>query len=350
MVARNAPLVRGLENNQNQRATKKGIAMMGMELLITNLMSPLVLAFLLGVIATLVKSELAFPEGVLKFMSVYLLFAIGLKGGHELSQVSFADISGALMITIALVVFIPAFCFVILKHLGRLSIENAAGVAAHYGSVSSVTFFAALAFAKAMNAPPEGFMPALVALMEWGVVVALFIARWQLARVNGANVPVKNIVLETLRGRGIILLSGGLTIGWIVGDTGFSQVAPFYDGIFRGILMLFLLEMGMTAARQLSEFAKVGWFMTGFGILMPIINGVIGVTLAYYIGLSMGGAFVFGAIAASASYIDAPAAVRSALPAANPSIYLTTSLGITFPFNLLIGLPLYFEYAQWLFG
>jgi uncharacterized protein len=161
-------------------------------------------------------------------------------------------------------------------------------------------------------------------------------------------VAIRELALDTLRGRGILLLSGGMAIGWLSGDPGWQQIAPFYDELFRGILMLFLLEMGMTAARQLRGFAAVGVFMTGFAMVAPLIFGFIGTLAGHLAGLSAGGAFIFGAICASASYIDAPAACRAALPQANPGIYLTASLGITFPFNILIGLPLYYQFALWL--
>lgn len=324
--------------------------MNGFEVLIQNLLSPLVLAFLLGMVAKLLKSELEFSDGVLKFMSVYLLLAIGIKGGRELALVNFSDIAGALGITVLLIFLIPFVAYETMRRIGKFDVSNAAAIAAHYGSVSSVTFFAALSFANAMKTPAEGFMPAIVAMMEWGVIVALIIARWHLGkenRVQGASY-IKELVIDTLRGRGILLLSGGMLIGFLSGEKGYSQVSPFYDDIFRGILMLFLLEMGMAAARQLSEFAKVGVFMTAFGILMPLTFGALGVTLAHLVGLGVGGAFVFGAICASASYIDAPAACRAALPKANPSIYLTASLGITFPFNLIVGLPVYYELSRFL--
>jgi hypothetical protein len=320
----------------------------GLDILLTNLISPLVLAFALGMIATAVKSELEFPDGVLKFISVYLLFAIGLKGGMELSQVQWSQVAGAIGVTVFLILAIPFICFEVLRRLGKFDVPNAAAIAAHYGSVSSVTFFAALSFANAMNTPAEGFMPALVALMEWGVIVALLIARWHMgkeARAAGET-SIGELFLDSLRGRGIILLSGGMTIGFVTGEEGYGQVSPFFDEIFRGMLMLFLLEMGMAAARQMREFAKVGPFMLGFGVLMPLFLGVAGTALGTLAGLSIGGAFVLGAIAASASYIDAPAACRAALPTANPSIYLTSSLAITFPFNLLVGLPVYYQSAK----
>lgn len=323
--------------------------MPGIDLLVTNLLSPIVLAFVLGVVAGLIRSELELPEPVLKLLAIYLLFSIGLKGGVELAAVTFADIAGLLGVTAALTVGIPVAAFVVLRRLGGFDAANAAAVAAHYGSVSSVTFFAAIAFANAMATPSEGFMTAVVAIMEWGVIVALMLARWSLGREAGTS-SLRDLVLDTLRGRGILLLSGGMLIGLLAGERGWKQIAPFYDDLFRGFLMLFLLEMGMTAARQFRAFAQVGRFMTGFAVAAPVVFGLLGVWLGWLVGLSLGGAFVLGAVAASSSYIDAPAACRAALPQASPGIYLTASLGVTFPFNILIGLPLYYQFARWLYA
>ncbi len=322
--------------------------MSGLDILTTNLLSPIVLAFALGLVAGFIKSELELPDPVLKLISIYLLFSIGITGGHELAKSQLADLAVLIGITIALVIIIPVVCFIVLRRLGGLDAANAAAVAAHYGSVSSVTFFAAMAFARAMNTPGEGYLTAVVALMEWGVIVALFLARWSMGRESG-NASTKTLLMDTLRGRGILLLTGGMLIGALVSDSGYKQIAPFYETLFRGILMLFLLEMGMTAARHMRDFAKVGVFMTAFAILAPMVWGLVGVTLGWAAGLSLGGAFVLGAVCASASYIDAPAACRAALPQANPGIYLTASLAITFPFNLLIGIPLYYEYARLLY-
>jgi hypothetical protein len=199
-----------------------------------------------------------------------------------------------------------------------------------------------MTFAGAMNTPSEGYMAAMVALMEFGVIYSLVIARVAMGRQNGGGVRAAELFLSVIRGRGILLLMGGMTIGYLATDKQWGQISPFYEGLFRGMLMLFLLEMGITAARQIRAFKQVGAFMVGFGILMPIVNGLVGVTLGHWAGLSVGGAFVFGAICASASFIDAPAACRASLPESNPGIYLTSSLGVTLPFNLLFGLPLYY--------
>lgn len=323
--------------------------MPGLDLLFANLLSPIVLAFALGAIAGFIRSELELPEPVLKLLSIYLLLSIGLTGGRELAKAGIGEVAGLLTAAVGLTVALPVITYAVLRRLGGFDIANAAAVAAHYGSVSSVTFFAALAFARAAGFPAEGYVTAVVAVMEWGVIVALLLARIGLGRQAG-TLGFAAVIADTLRGRGILLLSGGMAIGALAGESGWAQIAPFYEQLFRGILMLFLLEMGMTAARQVRDFAKVGLFLTGFALVAPVVFGALGVVAGWLAGLSQGGAFVLGAICASSSYIDAPAACRAALPQASPGIYLTASLGVTFPFNLLIGLPLYFALAAHLYA
>ncbi|MCS7063174.1 MAG: sodium-dependent bicarbonate transport family permease [Methylacidiphilales bacterium] len=321
-----------------------------MEMLINNLLSPIVLAFFIGAIATLLKSDLEFPEPVLNAISIYLVFSIAIKGGVELSSSHFLHIWKPSLATLSLTLLIPAAVFYLARRLLKLNIEDAAGLAALYGSVSSVTFLAAMTLANRQMTPPEPFMPVMVSIMEWGILVALFLARWSLQteKKTTADFSIKDIILETLRGRSVILMLGGLTIGYLIGEEGMAPIKIVYEDAFRGILVLYLLEMGMVAARQISAFVQLGIKIIAFAIFLPILHGLLGVSIGTWAGLSLGGSFVLGAIAASASYIDAPAAVRHALPSANPSIYLNASLGITFPFNLLIGLPLYYKFAAWL--
>jgi uncharacterized protein len=324
--------------------------MPGIDLLLTNLLQPIVLAFVLGAIAGFVKSELELPEAVIKLLSIYLLFSLGITGGRELAKAEIAAVLPLVAITLLMTFAIPSVVYLVTRRLGGFDISNAAALAAHYGSVSTATFFASMAFATAMGAPAEGYMAALVALMEFGVIYSLVLARIALGRQSngGRGIHAGELLLSVLRGRGILLLMGGMAIGYVATDNQWKQIQPFYEGLFRGMLMLFLLEMGITAARQIRGFREVGRFMLGFGLLMPIVNGLVGVTLAEAVGASLGASFVFGAICASASFIDAPAACRASLPEANPGIYLTSSLGVTLPFNLLVGLPLYYQYAAWL--
>ena len=322
--------------------------MPGFDLLITNLLQPIVLAFLLGTLAGAAKSELELPEAVVKLLAIYLLFSLGLTGGRELAKADLDLVWPLLGVTVLMTFGIPTLAYWITRRLGKMDISNSAAIAAHYGSVSTATFFASMSFAAAMGTPAEGYMAAMVAFMEFGVIYSLLLARVAMGRASGQTLQAGELFLSVIRGRGILLLVGGMLIGMIATDKQWQQISPFYEGLFRGMLMLFLLEMGITAARQIKAFRQVGVFMAAFGMAMPVIHGVIGVTLAHLAGLSIGGAFVFGAICASASFIDAPAACRASLPQANPGIYLTSSLGVTLPFNLLLGLPLYYHYASWL--
>ena len=317
------------------------------ELLSTNLLQPIVLAFVLGAVGGAVKSELELPEAVIKLLSIYLLFSLGMTGGRELAHADIGEVAPLLGITLLMTFAIPTAAYLVTRRWGRMDISNAAAIAAHYGSVSTATFFASMSFATAMGTPAQGSMAAMVALMEFGVIYSLAMARVAMGRAGG-GVRAAELFLSVIRGRGILLLLGGMAIGALSTDTQWRQISPFYEGLFRGMLMLFLLEMGITAARQIGGYRQVGFFMLGFGIAMPVLNGLIGVALAHAVGVGMGGSFVFGAICASASFIDAPAACRASLPQANPGIYLTSALGVTLPFNLMVGIPLYYGFAQWL--
>lgn len=314
-----------------------------LELIRINLLSPMVLAFVLGIAATLLKSDLKIPEGMYVGLSIYLLLAIGLKGGAELAETPLAQFWKPALVTLFLGVAVPIWSYVILRRLGKFDVANAAAIAAHYGSVSAVTFTASLTFLEAIPEYYEGFMPTLVALLEVpAIVIALLIARKSLGQGGSWG----RVLHEILTGKSIVLLVGGVFLGYLGGKEGLEQVAPLFVDPFRGALTLFLLEMGMVTAQRFRDLTKVGAFLVGFGIIMAVVNGVMGVWLGALSGLSLGGSMVLGTLAASASYIAAPAAVRIALPQANPSYYLTASLAITFPFNLTIGLPLYYTIAQ----
>ncbi len=318
---------------------------MNTAILLENLISPITLAFLLGILATLIKSDLEIPEPVIRIFAIFLLLSIGLQGGRELAGADLGNLLGALTLTGFLVISIPALAFLVARHVVGLDTRNAAGVAALYGSVSSVTFVVARSYAEGAGTPMEGYVTGLVALMELGILVALFYGRLALARTETATTSLGAILSETLRGRGLLLLGGGLVMGAAIGESNYTKIEPFFVDLFRGVLVLFLLEMGMTAARHLGAFRAVGLKMLAFGITMPLINGTIATGAATLFGLPVGSAFVIGAVAASASYIDAPAAVRATFPQANPSIYLTSSLGITFPFMLILGVPIIYQIA-----
>jgi hypothetical protein len=323
---------------------------MPIETLVENLVSPITLAFVLGVVAALIRSDLEIPEPVIRIISIYLLFSIGLQGGRELAGVSFADVASGLGVAAALVLLLPALSFVIARRVLKFSIADSTGVAALYGSVSSVTFLVTRSYADSMGTPMEGYVTGVVVLLELAILVALLYGRIAVSRGEGLKLPVGAMLLETARGRGLLLLGGGLVIGAAIGENNFTKIEPFFVDLFRGVLVIFLLEMGMSAARQLKEFARVGGRMLVFGTAMPLVNGGIATGLATAAGLPLGSAAVIGGVAASASYIDAPAAVRATFPEANPSIYLTSSLGITFPFMMLAGVPLVYEMARWWAG
>jgi uncharacterized protein len=310
-----------------------------LELVRLNLLSPVVLAFGLGIIATLVRSDLRFPEGLGTGLSIYLLLAIGLKGGAELAETPMAAFWRPALATVLLGVVTPLLAYAVARR--RMVAADAGALAAHYGSVSVVTFFAALGFLGAVGRPAEAFMPTLVAVLEVpALIVGIALGR------RGADTQWRLLLHEVLTGRSVLLLAGGLAIGYLSGRSGLERVAPLFVDLFQGALMLFLLEMGMVAARRLRDVAAIGPFLLGFAIGIPLVNGALGVALGTAAGLGVGGATIMGVLAASASYIAAPAAVRLALPEANPSLYLTAALGITFPFNLVVGIPLYFFIAR----
>lgn len=316
-----------------------------MESLLSNFASPVVLAFALGIAAKLLKSDLEIPKPLYQGLSIYLLLAIGLKGGVELSKTSIDAFIGPASITLLLGVITPLIAYLILRYLGRMDMINSSAIAAHYGSVSAVTFIAAISYVESLGYSPEGFMPTLVALLEVpGIIVALLIPQLS----NGGNGSFKKALHEVVTGSSIILLLGGLLIGFVAGPVKFESVQPFFVSGFQGALVLFLLELGMVTARRLSDLKKVGVFLLGFGIIVPIMHGVLAIWLGLMVGLSVAGATVLAAMVSSGSYIAAPAAVRIALPKANPSYYLTASLGITFPFNITIGIPIYYLIATWM--
>lgn len=307
-----------------------------LELLSANLLSPMVLAFALGALATLVRSDLKLPEGLYTSLTIYLLFAIGLKGGVALSESSVLDLWKPALATLLLGVVTALTSYTVARRLFRLERVDAAAMAAHYGSVSAVTFIAAITFAETQKVSVEGFLPALVALLEIpAILLALVMASKNQASSYGT------LVRELLTGKTILLLLGGLMIGLVSGKQGVSQVQPLFGDLFRGALTIFLLEMGLVAAQRLGDLKKHAVLLCLFGTLVPLLNGTLGVLAGLAAGMSPGGAGVLGAMASSASYIAAPAVIRVSLPQANPSLYLTAPLAVTFPFNLAIGIPLF---------
>lgn len=323
--------------------------MSALDLGVANLLSPVVLCFVLGAVAVLLRSDLRLPEQVFNALSIYLMLAIGLKGGADLARADLAAVALPAVAALALGLAIPLWTYALMRRLLRFGVSDAAALAAHYGSVSAVTFIAALAYLDAAGIHYEGFVTALLAIMEVpAIVVALGLAR--LAGTGGGRAGIGQAFAQAAASKSILLLVGGLVIGLLAGPEGLAPVKPFFTDLFCGALCLFLLELGVAAAQRARDLRQVGPALAAFAILAPLAHGFLGLLLGQLVGLSAGGAAVLATLAASASYIAAPAAVRLALPEANPGYYLTASLAVTFPFNLAIGIPLYAGAARWLFG
>lgn len=319
-----------------------------LEIIRLNLFSPVVLAFVAGLAATLLRSDLRFPEALYTALSIYILLAIGLKGGVQLSETTLAAFWKPALASLSLGAAIPLISYPVARYIGRLSVADSAALAAHYGSVSVVTFVVANTLLNHLGVPVEGFMTAILALLELpSILVALIMAQVGLRTKNDWGQTLRTI----FTGKSIFLLLAGMIIGFLGGQQGFSKVEPFFVDPFNGVLMLFLLEMGMVTAARLGELkGKTTLFIICFGLIMPLINGSLGLLAGYLSGLSAGGMTVLATLAASSSYIVATVAVRLALPQANPGIYLTASLGVTFPFNITVGVPLYFSIASMIAG
>lgn len=329
-----------------------------LELAASNLVSPIILSFALGLFAALARSDLSIPEAAAKGMSIYLLFSIGFKGG-----VAVADngIDGQLLATLAagfvLSAVIPFLAFALLRVLTRLDTLNAAAVAGHYGSISIVTFVAGSSVLESAGLTAEGYMVATAAIME---APAILSALWLATRAanagnaadgSGGSRMDATLLREILLNGSIVLLVGAFFIGLATGNDGLDLIASFIVAPFQGVLCLFLLDMGLIAGRGLRETRGVlGAGTVLFGILMPLVGAALGLASGMMLGLSTGGLVLLMTLSASASYIAVPAAMRVALPEAKPAIYLTLSLGITFPFNLVLGIPLYLAVASLVTG
>ncbi len=309
-----------------------------------NLGSPIILSFALGLAAALARSDLSIPEAVAKGMSIYLLFAIGFKGGasvaaHGLDATLLMAVGAGIILSFGL----PLLAFAMLRIMTGFSHLDAAAVAAHYGSISIVTFVAATSVLEGKAIDAEGYMVAVAAAME---APAILSALWLVARDGTGRAMEPGLMREILLNGSIVLLVGSFVIGMVTGEKGLAEISSFIVSPFKGVLCLFLLDMGLVAGRGLRQSKNVlGLGAVAFGILMPLAGASIGLAMGVIIGLSTGGVVLLMVLAASASYIAVPAAMRVALPEANPAIYLTLSLGVTFPFNLTLGIPLYVALA-----
>lgn len=317
---------------------------MNLELAIANLTSIPVLAFAFGVIASRLKTDLSVSKGAYEAISFVLLLSIGFKGGIALHATNFGQVGIPLGTTVLLGCMIPLLAFLVLRFVPALNRVDRGSVAAHYGSTSLVTFSAALVFLDNAGFEYEGVVTTLLVVMEIpGILLGIVLAKGGLSGLKD-----KELLREVFLGKTVLLMLGGLLIGLLAGAKGFENVKPLFVDAMPGLLTLFLLTLGIKAGSQLGEFKNLGWRMGAFAVVFPIFAGFLGAAAGSLAGLSVGGATALAVLCASASYIAAPAAVSVALPSASASIPLVSSLGATFPFNLVLGIPLYLQFASWL--
>lgn len=317
---------------------------------LSNLLVPAVLFFALGFFARMIRSDLRFPPEMAKALSIYLLVAIGIHGGYELGKADLLTALNAIFWAVVLGIALPVLGYFILLATRRVDGLNAAAIAAHYGSVSAGTFLTAIAFLKGAGVEYESYPVIMLAVMESpAIVIGLLLAAWTRGRAGNAETRgaqtggnLGHILREAFTNGSVVLLIGAMVIGTIATPASIDSIKPFVNEIFMGVLCLFLLEMGLEAARRIEDFRRVGLLLLAFGVLMPVLSGMIGIGIGHGIlGFGIGGTTLVAVLAASASYIAVPPAMRLAVPEANPSLYLTLSLGVTFPFNVVFGIPLY---------
>lgn len=318
---------------------------MNIDVLISNLTNPVLLFFVLGIIASVVKSDLKIPESSSKFISLYLLFAIGFKGGQELSHSEFnSEILYSILFAIVLSVVVPIYTFYLLKR--KVGIPNAGAIAAAYGSVSAVTFVTAVSFLENQGVTFGGHMVAIMAIMESPAIIVGVILIMMNDTTQKEQKSISSILKHSFTSGSVLMLVGSLVIGLIADRTQARGIEPFTTDIFKGFLSLFLLEMGMVTARRIKGFKKYGLFLFFFGILVPLFNGMIVAYLSGFITESAGNRLLFSILAAGASYIAVPATMKLAEPRADAGIYIPMALGVTFPFNITIGMPIYYAIVQ----
>lgn len=316
---------------------------MDLSLIAQNILNPPILFFFLGMLAVFLKSDLTIPQPLPKFFSLFLLIAIGLHGGYELSK-SGLDlyILKALSLAIFMAILVPIYSFFILRV--KLDTYNSVALAATYGSISAVTFITGITYLQTIGVEYGGFMVAAMTLMESPAIVIglVFAVLFTKKDNNSSKTNWGEIFKEAFLNPSVFLLMGALIIGILTGEKGWTSVEPLFGALFKGILAFFLLDMGIVAAKRIYELKKLGFFLIAFAIFMPIFNAIVGMSLGYYFEISKGDAFLLALLSGSASYIAVPAAMRLSVPEANPGIYLPLSLAITFPFNISIGIPLYY--------
>lgn len=321
---------------------------MNPEFLASTMLNPAVLFFFLGILAVLVSSDLEIPQPISKLMSLYLLLAIGFKGGVELSQSSLGiEIAATLLAAVLMSALVPVYTFFVLRRM--LPTYDAAAIAATYGSISAVTFITAVGFLQALEITSSGYLVAAMALMESpAIIVGLVLYRFFAAEASeDEDFAWTRVLREACFNGSVLLILGSLVIGLVTTDAHAKGLAPFTEDLFKGVLTLFLLDMGLIAGRRLAALREAGLGLILFAVLVPLVNAGLGAALTVLLGLGLGDALLFTVLCASASYIAVPAAMRLSIPQANASLYVTLSLAVTFPFNIVVGLPLYLAVLRW---
>jgi len=333
-----------------------------LELIQSNLLTPIVLFFIFGIIAARIKSDLKIPDAISEFLPIYLLAAIGLHGGIEMRNTGFETMLIPMLVAIGLSLLFTLNHYQILRHLGKFNLFDSYALASTYGAVGAVTFSVGLSFLKNQGVTSEGYLAAILAVLEpVAFILAIFLTNIAVSKqirmkkksigeiqteseiemgISETKSNLKQVLHESITGKAIVILLGSIVIGYLIGEEGFSSISIVFDELFTGAIVIFLIEMGIIAGQRLDDIKKVGVFLIAFSILMPTFNGIVGVLVATALGLSLGGAVMFGLLLASASFIAAPAVLRHAIPQAKPSLYITSALGITFPFNIIVLLPI----------
>ena len=319
---------------------------MNFNLLIENLTNPALLFFVLGIIAVYLKSDLEIPENSSKFISIYLLFSIGFKGGQELSHEAFtSEIAWSMLFGISISALIPLYTFYILKR--KLKVFDAGAIAAAYGSVSAVTFVTAVSYLESQQMNLHGHMVAIMALMESpAIIVGLVLISLYNKDTTTTKIKIPSVIKHSLTNGSVLLILGSLVIGLIANAKQAEGIKPFTNDLFKGFLAIFLLDMGITSGRKLKSFFSFGLFPLAFAVIIPLINGCVIAILSSFVTEDITNRFIFAVLAASASYIAVPAAMKITVPQANPGLYLPMALAVTFPLNITVGMPLYFFIVQ----
>jgi hypothetical protein len=329
----------------------------------SNLLTPIVLFFIFGIIAARIKSDLKIPDAISEFLPIYLLAAIGLHGGIEMRNTGFETMLVPMLVAIGLSLLFTLNHYQILRRLGKFNLFDSYALASTYGAVGAVTFSVGLSFLKNQGVTSEGFLAAVLAVLEpVAFILAIFLTNMAVSKqiktkkeslggisdseiemgISETKTNLKQVLHESITGKAIVILLGSIIIGYMIGEEGFSSISIVFDELFTGAIVIFLIEMGIIAGQRLDDIKKVGIFLIAFSIIMPTFNGIVGVLVATAMGLSLGGSVMFGLLLASASFIAAPAVLRHAIPQAKPSLYITSALGITFPYNIIVLLPIMF--------